>query len=78
MEDENTTIIQISLNMSQTVTEPLAKAQRPEKPKKKVRKGDTLWSMLPSRHKDVLSMLRGDNLKFKSHNNDDSASCIED
>lgn len=60
------------------MTKPLARAKQPKKPKQKKQKKDTLWSMLPSRHKDVLFMLKGDSLKLKFHNNDDSASCIED
>lgn len=55
------------------MTEPLAKAKRPKKTKQKEQKGNTLWPTLPSRHKDVLFMLKGDNPKFKFHNNDDSA-----
>ena len=59
------------------MAEPPTKAKRPRQPKTKKQERYPLWSMLSSRHKDVLSLLKEHDLNFKFHNDDVSTSCIE-
>jgi hypothetical protein len=56
---------------------PSTRAKRPRRPKPRTQERYPLSSMLSSRYKDVLFVLKAHGLSFKFHNEDDSSSCIE-
>jgi hypothetical protein len=63
--------------MPQPIARPSAKAEQSKRSNPRKQEGYPLCSMLPSRHRDVLFTLKEHGLSFKFHNDDDSASCIE-